>query len=155
RSAMSVEHRSGADRGSHSLARGCSPRRWASAKGQLAYFCRHRRGDRMTRLIRRGAFAWSLAALVASLGASYVPGAADAQQAPQSRHIGVLLNAFSPDDDAPQALRQGLRDAGYSVGSDVVIEWRAAQGDRSRLPALATDLVQRKVDVIVVDSTPG
>jgi putative tryptophan/tyrosine transport system substrate-binding protein len=37
----------------------------------------------------------------------------------------------------------------------VVIEWRAAPGDRSRLPALAADLVQRRVDVIVVDSTPG
>jgi putative ABC transport system substrate-binding protein len=83
------------------------------------------------------------------------PLAARAQQARLSPHIGVLLNAFSPREQAPQAFLQGLRDAGYSVGGDVVIEWRAAHGDRSRLPELAADLVQRKVDVIVVDSTPG
>ena len=83
------------------------------------------------------------------------PLAAGAQQAPLSPHIGVLLNAFSPGEQAPQAFLHGLRDAGYSVGGDVVIEWRAAHGDRSRLPELAADLVQRKVDVIVVDSTPG
>ena len=72
------------------------------------------------------------------------PLAADAQQAPPSRHIGVLLNAFSPEEQAPQAFRQGLRDAGYSVGGDVIIEWRAAHGDRSRLPALAAELVARE-----------
>jgi putative ABC transport system substrate-binding protein len=96
------------------------------------------------------------AALAVALGFSLLtPLVAGAQPAPSSRHIGVLLNAFSPEDQAPQAFRQGLRDAGYSVGGDVVIEWRAAHGDRRRLPALAADLVQRKVAVIVVDSTPG
>jgi putative ABC transport system substrate-binding protein len=109
----------------------------------------------MTRPIGRGAFAWGLAVLVAFLGAFFLPGVADAQPSPPSRHIGVLLNAFSPEEQAPQAFPQGLRDAGYTVGGDVVIEWRAAHRDRSRLPALAADLVQRKVDVIVVDSTPG
>ena len=87
-------------------------------------------------------------------GVLAAPLAAGAQQARSSRHIGVLLNAFSPEEQAPQAFRQGLRDAGYAEGGDVVIEWRAAYGDRSRLPELAADLVQRKVDVIVVDSTP-
>src|SRR5262249_47096486 len=89
-----------------------------------------------------------LAFLAAPLGG-------EAQQTPPSRHLGVLLNAFSPEEQALQAFLQGLRDAGHSVGGDVVIEWRAAHGDRSRLPALAADLVQHKVDVIVVDSTPG
>ena len=83
------------------------------------------------------------------------PLGAGAQQAASPRRIGVLLNAFSPEDQAPQAFRKGLQEAGYSVGSDVVIEWRVGHGDRSRLPELAADLVQRKVDVIVVDSTPG
>src|SRR5882672_9415606 len=92
-------------------------------------------------------------AVVLTVSLALAPLAADAQQAPPSRHIGVLLNAFSPEEQAPQAFRQGLRDAGYSVGGGVVIEWRAAHGDRSRRPALAADLVQRKVDVIVVDST--
>ena len=49
--------------------------------------------------------------------------------------------------------RQGLRDAGYAEGRDVVIEWRSANGDYARVPELVADLVQRKVDVIVVDST--
>src|SRR5262245_33253889 len=83
------------------------------------------------------------------------PLGAGAQQAASPRRIGVLLNAFSPEDQAPQAFRQGLQEAGYSVGSDVVIEWRVGHGNRSRLPELAADLVQRKVDVIVADSTPG
>jgi len=37
----------------------------------------------------------------------------------------------------------------------VVIEWRSADGDYTRLPQLATDLVERKVDVIVADTTPA
>ena len=52
-----------------------------------------------------------------------------------------------------QAFRQGLRDAGYAEGRDVVIEWRSAGGDYARVPELAADLVQRKVEVIVVTTT--
>ena len=58
-----------------------------------------------------------------------------------------------PDDKDVQGLRQGLRDAGYTEGRDVVIEWRSANGDFARIPELAADLVQRKVDVIVVETT--
>ena len=50
-------------------------------------------------------------------------------------------------------LREGLRDAGYVEGRDVVIVWRSANGDYARIPELAADLVQRKVDVIVVETT--
>ena len=60
---------------------------------------------------------------------------------------------FSPESKEAQAFRQGLRDAGYAEGRDVVIEWRSANGDYDRVPELVADLVQRKVDVIVVDST--
>ena len=60
---------------------------------------------------------------------------------------------FSPESKEAQAFRQGLRDAGYSEGRDVVIEWRFANGDYDRVPQLVTDLVQRKVDVIVTDVT--
>ena len=107
-----------------------------------------------TRMGRR-AFACGLAALVASLGAFCLPCASDAQQPASPRLIGVLLVAFSLESKEAQAFRQGLRDAGYAEGRDVVIEWRSVNGDYARIPALATDLVQRKVDVIVVDSTPG
>jgi putative ABC transport system substrate-binding protein len=54
-----------------------------------------------------------------------------------------------------QAFRQGLRDTGYVEGRDVVIEWRPANGNYDLLPQLAADLVQSKVDVIVVSDTPS
>jgi putative ABC transport system substrate-binding protein len=44
---------------------------------------------------------------------------------------------------------------GCVEGRDVVIEWRSANGDYARLPQLAADLVERKVDVIVADTTPA
>jgi putative ABC transport system substrate-binding protein len=46
-----------------------------------------------------------------------------------------------------------LRDAGYVEARDVVIEWRSANGDYDQVPRLVADLVQRKVDVIVVETT--
>ena len=54
-----------------------------------------------------------------------------------------------------QAFRQGLRDAGYIEGRDLLIEWRPAKGNYERLPAMAAELVQSKVDVIVVSDTPS
>jgi putative ABC transport system substrate-binding protein len=47
------------------------------------------------------------------------------------------------------AFRQGLRDLGYVEGRNVVIEYRSAEGSSERLPALASELVALKVDVIV------
>jgi putative ABC transport system substrate-binding protein len=92
----------------------------------------------------------SVAAWLEPLG---LPSAAHAQQQTSPRRIGVLLVGNSPESKEAQAFRQGLRDAGYAEGRDVVIEWRSADGDYARVPELAADLVQRKVDVIVVDST--
>jgi putative ABC transport system substrate-binding protein len=90
---------------------------------------------------------------VALLGLLGFPSPADAQQPASPRRIGVLLVAFALEDKEPQAFRQGLRDAEYVEGRDVVIEWRFANGDYDRVPELVADLVQRKVDVIVADST--
>jgi putative ABC transport system substrate-binding protein len=104
------------------------------------------------RLSRR-AFVSSLAALAAGPAMVLIPGSACAQQPTSPRRIGVLFVAFSPESKEVQAFRQGLREAGYAEGRDVVIEWRAANGDYARVPALAADLVQRKVDVIVADTT--
>ena len=81
-----------------------------------------------------------------------ITGPAEAQQ-PQAKvkHIGFLSGAsLISTQDRIDAFRQGLRALGYMDGTNVVIEWRFAQGDFNRLPDLATDLVQRKVDVIVV-----
>jgi putative tryptophan/tyrosine transport system substrate-binding protein len=76
-----------------------------------------------------------------------------AQQRPLRWRIGVLLVLLSPTGKEAQSFRQGLRDAGYVEGRDVVVEWRSADGDYARLPQLAADLVERKVDVIVADTT--
>jgi len=48
-----------------------------------------------------------------------------------------------------EALRSSLRDLGYVEGRTITIEYRSAEGRAERLPALAPELVERKVDVIV------
>jgi putative ABC transport system substrate-binding protein len=83
------------------------------------------------------------------------PLAARAQQAASPRHIGVLLVGLSPQSKSAESLLRGLRDAGYSEGRDVVIEWRLANGHYDRVLELVADLVQKRVDVIVMDSTVG
>ena len=88
-------------------------------------------------------------------GATVWPLVTRGQQAASPRHIGVLLVGLSPESKEAQQFRQGLREARYSEGKDVVIEWRSAEGNYDRVPGLIADLVQRKVEVIVVDSTVG
>jgi 16S rRNA (guanine(527)-N(7))-methyltransferase RsmG len=61
--------------------------------------------------------------------------------------------SYSAESSEAREFRQGLVDAGYSDGRDVVIEWRSANGDYARVSQLAADLVHGKVDVIVVGST--
>ena len=94
----------------------------------------------------RRTFVLGLGALVVLLGSFRHAGSDDAQQPASPRRIGVLLVGFSPESKEAQAFRQGLRDAGYAEGRDVVIEWRSANGDYDRIPELAADLVQRKVE---------
>ena len=94
----------------------------------------------------------ALGALAACLGLLCLAGAAEAQQGPM-RRIGVLLVGHSPSDSPVKAFQQGLREAGYVEGRDITIEWRSANGDYDQVPRLAADLVRRKVDVIVVEST--
>jgi putative tryptophan/tyrosine transport system substrate-binding protein len=107
------------------------------------------------RRLSRRAFVSRLTALAASPEFVLKPQRAYAQQHASPRHIGVLLVARSPESKEVQAFREGLLDAGYVEGRDVVIEWRVANGDYHQIPELVADLVQRKVDVIVVISTPA
>ena len=76
------------------------------------------------------------------------PLAAHAQQ----RTVPVVgyLSGGSAGPFAPflAAFRQGLREAGYVEGQNVAIEYRWAEGIYDQLPALAADLVGRKVDVL-------
>ena len=94
--------------------------------------------------------------LTSLAGALAGPLVAEAQQVgARVRRVGVLLVLLSPEGSEAQAFRDGLRDAGYVEGRDVVTEWRSANGDYARLPQLAADLVERKVEVIVADTTPA
>ena len=62
----------------------------------------------MTRRMGRRAFARGFAALVASLGAFYLPGTVDAQQPASPRRIGVLFVSFSLESKEAREFRQGL-----------------------------------------------
>src|SRR6266700_5542003 len=77
------------------------------------------------------------------------PLAVEAQQAAKVARIGWLGANLAASPHLHEAFRQGLRDLGYVEGRNFVIEYRDAEGKLERLPALAAELVARKVDVIV------
>jgi putative ABC transport system substrate-binding protein len=89
-------------------------------------------------------------------GAIAWPIAARAQH-PAMPVIGFLGSA-SPDlyPIGLRAFRQGLGETGYVEGRNVTVEYRWANGQNDRLPALAADLVRHQVNVIVaLGSTPA
>ena len=76
---------------------------------------------------------------------------AEAQQPTKILRVGIL---FIGGRDQPhlEAFKQGLRERGYTEGKNIVLNYRYAEGKVDRLPSLAAELVQLKVDVIVTTS---
>jgi putative tryptophan/tyrosine transport system substrate-binding protein len=95
---------------------------------------------------------------ISLLGGAVVgrPFAAQAQQTGKVSRIGYLgASSVSLERRDLDAFRQTLRDLGHVEGDNITIEYRWAEGDDGRLPALAVELVRLKVDVIVTLGTPG
>lgn len=99
--------------------------------------------------MRRRSFVGILLASVAA------PRAALAQR--QTLPFIGFLNSGGPNErmHLVEAFRQGLKEAGYVDGKDVAIEYRWAEGRYDRLPALAKELAQRQVAVIVTTGGPA
>ena len=88
-------------------------------------------------------------------GTAFLPGMLHAQQ--KAMPVIGYLNSNSPGPTAPllAAFRRGLSEAGYIEGQNVKVEYRWAEGRYERLPNLASELVQRKVDMIATSGGPA
>jgi putative ABC transport system substrate-binding protein len=87
---------------------------------------------------------------VGTLGLGFLaaPVAAPAQPVGKVYKIG-FLSPLPGEDPALGALLQGLRDLGYAEGRNLVVERRYAGGRREYLPTLATELADRRIDLLV------
>jgi putative ABC transport system substrate-binding protein len=94
--------------------------------------------------------------LTASIAATASPFVAGAQPPTKTWRIGYL-GPVSPSAGAPllESFRQGLRELGYAEGQNISIDYRWAEGRPDRFPALAVELTQLKVDVIVTYNNAG
>ncbi len=99
---------------------------------------------RISRL--RGTVILALGLLLAAPAAAQYPG--------KVYRIGMLLHTDNPSDSARIAFREGLRALGWVEGQNYMLEPRFAEGQADRFPALAAELVQLKVDVIVTAGPP-
>ena len=92
--------------------------------------------------------------LGSALAAQAIP--TDAQEPVRVRTVGVLMG-FADDAEAKarvEVFEKGLESEGWSLGQDLRIEYRYAEGDTARMQALAKELVELKPDCILAQSTP-
>jgi putative ABC transport system substrate-binding protein len=82
---------------------------------------------------------------------------AEAQQPKKVPRIGYVSNSGDANNPGPrvEAFRQGLRDLGYVEGKNILVEFRYLEGNVNRAPALVAELVQLKVDVLVLITLPS
>jgi putative ABC transport system substrate-binding protein len=96
---------------------------------------------------------------IAVLALLAAPLASDAQQAAKPVRLGLLFGAspaFDPKEPDAAALLDGLRNHGYVVGQNLLIEFRSAKGGPGVVfPGLAAELVALKVDVILTSTETG
>jgi putative ABC transport system substrate-binding protein len=94
--------------------------------------------------------------LTSLAGAVAAPLAAEAQQTGKVYRIGFLGNSTPAlEANLVGPFREGLRELGWVEGQNIVIEYRWAEGNYERLPALVAELLARNVDVIVTAGTPA
>jgi putative ABC transport system substrate-binding protein len=79
---------------------------------------------------------------------------AEAQQLGKIPRVG-FLSAGDGKNPSVDAFRRGLRELGRVEGQNIAVEYRWGEGNEDRLPALAAELLQTNVDIIVVTSTPS
>jgi putative ABC transport system substrate-binding protein len=91
---------------------------------------------------------------LALLGAAATwPLALRAQQTSKVWHVGILSPSSSGNNENLNAFMQALNGLGYIDGKNIRFERRVADGNLERLPALAAELVQHKVDLILAESS--
>ena len=97
--------------------------------------------------LRRGVIQFVLAAMLLSLSFS-----AQAQQPAKIPRIGYVSGTGDAFNQGPyvEALRQGLKELGYTEGKNIIIEYRGAEAKEDRIPGIVAELVKLKVDVLVV-----
>jgi putative ABC transport system substrate-binding protein len=94
-----------------------------------------------------------LVLFVATVILAFVP-IAEAQQPGKIPRVGYVSAGGDPDNPGSpvEAFRQGLRDLGYIEEKNILVEFRYGEGKRDRVLSLVAELVQLKVDVLVVTS---
>ena len=98
--------------------------------------------------------------VILAIGASALaaPFASLSQQPNKVWRVGFLAQRHMEFVDADYyygPFTQGMRELGYVVGKNLVIEWRSAEGKSERLPELAAELVRLKLDVLATQGTPA